>query len=385
MTFRFFLASATALNSIQEDPEADSEDGAGRGAAPEGADRAKGVLLREGAGAEQGVAPVPKRTASEKVLRFFVPIPSGKNAIEIRNLSKSFSGRPVLSNVSFSISKGEVFGLLGPNGAGKTTIVNCICGLVSPDSGSCIVLGKEVSKSGKDIFERINFISGNSSFHRKETPRDILSFYSGVFENPRPISELSSLLDLGEILDREFGRLSTGQKSRVLLAKSLINRPDVLILDEPTLGLDPEISQKVRTVIKELSKSGTTILLTSHYMKEVEELCGRIAFISRGEILEVGKVSMIKKRHFGEMVLFIFGVENASPKKRALLEKSGFSVSGGFARKAGKPGEILRLSRALEKLGVQFSSVQVEEKGLEEYFLEMALYSSGKGKGGKTD
>ncbi len=300
-------------------------------------------------------------------------------AIEVRGLSKRFKGRTVLDSVSLAVEKGEIFGILGPNGAGKTTIVNCICGLVSPDSGDCLVFGKNTRSMGKRIFEEINFVSGNSAFHRKETPIDILSFYSGVYENPENTGKLVELFGIAPFLDREFGSLSTGQKSRVLLAKALINRPKILILDEPTLGLDPDISKTVREMIWKVSAEGTTVLLTSHYMNEIEELCRRIAFVSKGRILDIGSVSRLKKSRLGRKATFRFVLSKCPVSRREAglknLMKQGFSFSNGVVSKTGFPGDVLEIISQIRKSGLSFDEFDLSKPNLEDYFLEMTRIS----------
>lgn len=286
--------------------------------------------------------------------------------------------------MSLAVEEGEIFGLLGPNGAGKTTIVNCICGLVSPDSGECLVFGKPTRSLGKSVFEEINFVSGNSAFHRKETPRDILSFYSGMYQNPEDTGKLVELFGITPFIDREFGSLSTGQKSRVLLAKALINRPKILILDEPTLGLDPDISKTVREMIRKVSSEGTTVLLTSHYMNEVEELCRRIAFISKGKILDIGSVSRLKKSRLGRKAMFRFVLSRgpASRQEAGLryLRKLGFSFSKGVVSKRGFPGDALEILSQIKKSGLSFDEFDLSKPNLEDYFLEMARISSEEGR-----
>ena len=281
--------------------------------------------------------------------------------------------------MSLAVEEGEIFGLLGPNGAGKTTIVNCICGLVSPDSGDCLIFGKSTSSFGKRVFEEMNFVSGNSAFHRKETPRDILSFYSGVYENPEDTGKLVELFGIAPFIDREFGSLSTGQKSRVLLAKALINRPKLLILDEPTLGLDPDISKTVREMIRKVSSEGTTVLLTSHYMNEVEELCRRIAFVSKGRILDIGSVARLKKSRLGKKATFRFVLSKGSTAGQEAglknLKRQGFSFSNGVVSKKGFPGDALEILSQIKKSGLSFDEFDLSKPNLEDYFLEMARVS----------
>ncbi len=226
--------------------------------------------------------------------------------IEINNVGKLFKSDgkkfSALEGVSFSVKKGEIFGLLGPNGAGKTTLINILTGLLVPDEGSVTIMGKDVVRHRNDILERMNAVSGDSKFHWLLTSKEILRFYFSAYNVPKHerqerMQHLVDMFEIEGIMNKKFSWLSTGERMRLILAKSLINRPEVLLLDEPTLGLDPDIAIKTRNLILKVNKKyKTTILLTSHYMKEVEELCDRIAFIQKGKITDIGKISDLKRR-----------------------------------------------------------------------------------------
>ncbi|MBI2579763.1 MAG: ABC transporter ATP-binding protein [Candidatus Aenigmarchaeota archaeon] len=226
--------------------------------------------------------------------------------IEINSVTKKFksSGKEfhALDSVNFGIKRGEIFGLLGPNGAGKTTLINILTGLLVPDEGTVRIMGKDVTRHRNDVLERMNAVSGDSKFHWLLTSKEILRFYFSAYNIPKEKREektrsLAGMFEIEGIMNKKFAWLSTGERMRLILAKSLINDPEVLLLDEPTLGLDPDIAIKTRKLILDVNRRyGTTILLTSHYMKEVEEMCGRIAFIHRGRIIDIGKIKDIKRR-----------------------------------------------------------------------------------------
>lgn len=198
-----------------------------------------------------------------------------------------------LRGIDLSIKEGEIFGILGPNGAGKTTMLNIIVSLLKADSGEVRVMGKNVTfRSDPEIRRLMNMCSGNPNFIWCMTVRETLKFYAllyGVKNAESAIRENIDLLELNDYADVRFDELSTGTKQRLAMAKSLINHPRILLLDEPTLGLDPDIARKTRALIKRLHEGrGITILLTTHYMREAEELCGRIAFIKKGRIMALG-------------------------------------------------------------------------------------------------
>ena len=226
--------------------------------------------------------------------------------IEIQNVSKMFKsdGKKfyALEKVSFRVKRGEIFGLLGPNGAGKTTLINVLTGLLVPDEGTVSILGQDVVRHRNDVLERMNAVSGDSKFHWHLTSREVMNFYFSAYNVPKHerqkrMQNLVEMFEIEGIMNKKFTWLSTGERMRLILAKSLINRPKVLLLDEPTLGLDPDIAIKTRKLILDVNKKyNTTILLTSHYMKEVEQLCDRIAFIQHGSIIDIGKINDLKRR-----------------------------------------------------------------------------------------
>jgi len=200
-----------------------------------------------------------------------------------------------LNGISLEVKKGEIFGVLGPNGAGKTTLMNILMGLIIPDEGKIEILGVNPADDKKmGLKRRMNMCSGNANFPWCMSVKEILNFYSMIYaiegrERKRKIEGLIEVSGLGVYRDVRFDELSTGNKQKLSLAKSLLNDPEVLLLDEPTIGLDPDISYKIREYILKLHAStGITIILTTHYMKEAEELCGRIAFIKEGMIKASG-------------------------------------------------------------------------------------------------
>jgi ABC-2 type transport system ATP-binding protein len=223
-------------------------------------------------------------------------------AIQVSHISKTFRTgvfrrRTVqaLQDVSLTVQPGEIFGLLGPNGAGKTTLMNILMGLLVPDTGSAAILGERITpRMSMRTKLRMNMCSGNPNFPWCLSVRETMDFYGLLYGLPWKVfaprrDELLRTVELWENRNTRYDELSTGNKQRLALAKSLINDPELLLLDEPTVGLDPDISAKIRQRIQEIhARQGKTIVLTTHYMKEAEEMCDRIAFIRGGRIIALG-------------------------------------------------------------------------------------------------
>ncbi len=218
--------------------------------------------------------------------------------LEIRDLRKHYGAVEALKGLSLDVDKGEFFGLLGPNGAGKSTTINILLGLILPDSGSIRVFDQDFATQQVEIRRRMNVAAAFTSLSGVLTVRENLRVYGHIYGVGNLNAKIDKLLERFEITDlaqRKLQYLSSGQHTRVTLCKGLINDPDLLLLDECTLGLDPDIAEKTRRALQEFQREKqTTILFTSHNMNEVEELCGRIAFLSKGEILRIDTAARIK-------------------------------------------------------------------------------------------
>ena len=223
--------------------------------------------------------------------------------IEIKNLHKQYNNILAVKNINFNISKGSIVGLLGPNGCGKTTTIGMMLGLIKPSSGTAFINNQNIENENNrtKILEKMNFISPYVELPKKLTVEENLKVYGkmyGVNNLQNKISELMKELNLFEFKKRKTGELSSGQKNRVSLAKALINDPEILLLDEPTASLDPDVGDYIRTYIENFaSKKGTTILLASHNMNEVERLCNEVMMMKNGEIIDKGTCDSLIKKH----------------------------------------------------------------------------------------
>ena len=220
--------------------------------------------------------------------------------IKINNLNKKYKNTLAVKNINFQINKGMIIGLLGPNGCGKSTTIGMMLGLIKPTSGSVFINNKDIETNRTDLLQKMNFVSPYIELPKKLTIEENLEVYGriyGVKNLKDKIFELMEKLNLTEFKKRKTGELSSGQKNRVSLAKALINDPEILLLDEPTASLDPDVGDYVRSIIEDFSSNNKkTILIASHNMIEVERLCDEVMMMKKGEIIDIGKsVDLISK------------------------------------------------------------------------------------------
>ena len=319
----------------------------------------------------------------------------GETVIEVKDLTKVYpaaarlfgdGGREKLAvdRVSFEVRRGEIFGLLGPNGAGKTTTIKMLTTLLIPTSGSAAVLGLDAVKDSIKLRPRINLVSGGErGLYFRLTGRQNLEFFSDMYRVPREtkkkkIEDLLELVGLAEAADIRVEEYSRGMKQRLHLARGLVNDPEVLFLDEPTLGLDPEISRETRALIRRLSEKGMTIMLTTHYMFEADELCDRLAIISDGRIRAMGSPYSMKEAVRNDSIIEIEARELGEAQKKELAELPGVSaVSMEFleGRQLARivvddaPALIPTVAALLENRKV--ISIRVDQPTLEDAYIKM--------------
>ena len=249
-------------------------------------------------------------------------------AIEVARLRKEYGKIVAVDELSFVVPRGAVLGLLGGNGAGKTTTISMLLGLLEPTAGSIRVLGVDMLRDRYRALPRMNFSSPYVDLPHRLTVRQNLDFYArlyGVRDVAGRLREIADRLQVGEFLERPAGKLSAGQKTRVALAKALINRPDVLLLDEPTASLDPDTADWARTLLKDYqAETGATILLASHNMAEVERLCDDVIMMQEGRVFERGAPADLISR-FGRNDMEEVFLDMARGRGRGLdaLKKAG--------------------------------------------------------------
>ncbi|CAM3811279.1 ABC transporter ATP-binding protein [Mesobacillus thioparans] len=233
--------------------------------------------------------------------------------IEVSNVTRSYTSDvglfkkekktvEALKGVSFSVKKGEIFGLLGPNGAGKTTMIKILSTMLIPHSGNVSILGLDPATDHRFLRPKINFIlGGERNLYWRLSAYDNLSYFADLYKLPSSIKkkrleELLNLVGLEEVAHQKVETFSKGMKQRLQIARGLVNSPEILFLDEPSIGLDPVSARQLRDILRDLNNQGTTILLTTHYMYEADELCDRIAFINKGQLIEIDTPSNLKKK-----------------------------------------------------------------------------------------
>lgn len=222
--------------------------------------------------------------------------------IEVKGLTKTYKDVTAVDGVDFSIPKGTCFGLLGPNGAGKTTTIEIMEGIISPSSGTVEYSGKPMQA---DISQQIGIQFQHTALQDFLTVKETLDLFSSFYTNTLSHEELIELCDLGSFLDRDNRLLSGGQRQRLLLAIALINDPEIVFLDEPTTGLDPQARRNFWTLIKNIKAKNKTVILTTHYMDEAEQLCDEVVIMDKGKIIERGTPHYLLSKHFTEVFIYL--------------------------------------------------------------------------------
>ncbi|MBQ2762611.1 MAG: ABC transporter ATP-binding protein [Candidatus Methanomethylophilaceae archaeon] len=255
--------------------------------------------------------------------------------IETKNLIRAFgkgvTEKNAVDGITFDVKKGEIFGVLGPNGAGKTTTIRMMCGLLMPTSGDVKVLDMDVSdpKSSKRLKQKINMVSGGErGLYYRLSGRQNLHYFADLYGIPKGeqkaiVSEVLDLVKMTDAADKKVEEYSRGMKQRIHIARALLNRPEIIFLDEPTIGLDPEISLQIRKIIKELSEKGTTIILTTHYMTEAEELCDRMILLKKGKIVGYGTVNELRDKVADDTMIRIVTTKDPSALSEKALQTEG--------------------------------------------------------------
>jgi len=292
--------------------------------------------------------------------------------VVVRNLMKSYGGIDVVRGVSFAIEKGEIFGLLGPNGAGKTTTLECLIGLREPDGGDLEVCGLDARRQLPAVKQKIGVALQTTALQDKITPREALNLFGSFYEERAATQTLLERFALTEKADARFETLSGGQRQRLALALAFVNRPELVLLDEPTTGLDPHSRRELHTDIMQMKRDGHTVLLTTHYLEEAEALCDRVAIIDRGRIVACGAPrELMAQSHAMPSVTLVTTQPIAADALARLPGVRDLVCEGATARfgTTDPPRTLAALTALLSGEGNTIVELQVRKASLEEVFL----------------
>ena len=293
-------------------------------------------------------------------------------ALRVRGLRKQFPKVLAVAGVDLDVKRGEIFGLLGPNGAGKTTTLEMIEGLTPMDAGDIEILGRNWRDKGDEIRARIGVQLQSTSLFNKITPREALDLYGGYYPKARPTSELLDLVQLQEKADAYHITLSGGQMQRLALAMALVNDPEVVFLDEPTTGLDPQARRSLWDVVRKIKSEGRTVILTTHYMDEAEVLCDRLSIMDHGQVLTTGTpAELISQLGLPSVVELAFDGPAPDPAAFAKTLGQTVEVAGDLWEiPTPDPKTLLpRLLEAAESAGIPYQQLHVRRATLEDVFL----------------
>jgi ABC-2 type transport system ATP-binding protein len=297
--------------------------------------------------------------------------------ISIRNLSKRYAGgHEALRDVSLDIRRGEIFALLGPNGAGKTTLISIVCGIVTPTTGSVEADGHDIGRDYREARSKIGLVPQELHTDAFESPWSTVTFSRGLFgkpPNPAFIETLLRQLSLWDKRKSKIMELSGGMKRRLMIAKALSHEPDILFLDEPTAGVDVELRRDMWALVRQLRDRGVTIILTTHYIEEAQEMADRVGVISKGELILVEeKTELMRKLGKKQMTLNLSEPMSAIPPELAEwkleLKADGHELEYVFDANADRTG-IPSLLRRMSDLGIGFKDLNTRESSLEDIFV----------------
>ncbi len=219
-------------------------------------------------------------------------------AIQVQNLTRDFNGRRAVDGISFALEAGEIFGFLGPNGAGKTTTIKMLTGQLRPTSGKAEVMGYDVVEDRQELKPQIGVVFDSQNLYERMSARDNLRFYARLYRVKKArVEEVLTQVDMTDRAGDKMKTYSNGMKQRIIIARALLHKPEVLFLDEPTRGLDPNVARDIRSIVTKLANQGMTVFLTTHYMEEADQLSNRVAIIDQGRIVALDTPERLKAEH----------------------------------------------------------------------------------------
>jgi len=299
-------------------------------------------------------------------------------SLEVKNLTKVFNkGKSrfvAVDNISLNLNEGEILGVLGPNGAGKTTTIQMLLGVLTPTSGQINYFGKDFTQNREEILEQVNFSSAYTNLPLSLTVKENLSYLSYLYDIPnrqQRVEKIINIFRIEKLLNQQVEELSAGQLTRVNIAKAFLNFPKVLLLDEPTASLDPEVAQYIRDfLLKEQRKFKTSIILTSHNMAEVEEVCDRVIFINHGKIVADDTPENLAKSLQICHIDFLIRDGLKRLEEYAGQKKINYRLEGRYITIDIKEADIGNLLLDITHKGIIFDEISIAKPTLEDYFLE---------------
>lgn len=282
--------------------------------------------------------------------------------LDVRGLTKKYAELVAVNGISFSVKQGSCFGLLGPNGAGKTTTIEMLEGLVQPDGGEILYHGKPATRAD---FQQLGVQFQQTALQDYLTVHETLKLFAAFYPKSADLAELIQLCDLSEILDRDHRKLSGGQRQRLLLALALINEPQIIFLDEPTTGLDPHARRNFWALIEQVKAQGRTVILTTHYMDEAEQLCDQILIMDKGNIIALDSPQALLAQHFSGALLRL----PDQGKDPVLPENASWSRAGGYLQMNSR--DIEQTIRLLQEQQFSLEGLFIKSANLDDLFLKL--------------
>src|SRR3989338_10369420 len=297
--------------------------------------------------------------------------------LQVSNLSKRFGTFTAVDNISFSLKKGEVLGLLGPNGAGKSTTIQMLLGITTQSSGAISYFGKDFDKYKRESLQRINFASSFNSLQGKISVLENLLVFALLYYVKNPMAKIKELLtyfEMEDLKDKEYWDLSSGQRTRINIVKSLINDPEIILMDEPTASLDPDIADKLISLIERLRENkNLSIIYTSHDMDEVSRLCDRVVFLDQGKIVAEDTPLGLTKRIKNARLQLTFDGKKSDLEKLLKTDKLKYQFINDYVvHIVAKEKEIPTIIFKASEAGVWITDIEVSKPTLEDFFLQIA-------------
>ncbi|MRV70973.1 ATP-binding cassette domain-containing protein [Duganella sp. FT92W] len=295
-------------------------------------------------------------------------------AIQISNVQKRYKSLQALGGVSLTIEEGEFFGLLGPNGAGKTTLISTIAGLIRPDAGSVSIHGHDVVTDFREARKKLGVVPQELVFDPFFTVRETLRLQSGYFglkNNDKWIDEVMENLDLTNKADTNMRALSGGMKRRVLVAQALVHKPPVIVLDEPTAGVDVELRQTLWKFISRLNREGHTVVLTTHYLEEAQAMCKRVAMLKSGKVVALDTMSQLIRRISGSQLVLHLKQGALPDDLRHLVTHPEDAARGKYSLRINEYSEVETILARIRVSGAVIDEMQLLQADLEDIFLQI--------------